>query len=335
MSARGLCLWCVVTALILAPTGLVFADGPAEDDVDASVAAALAWLAGHQQPHRGFPGPHWSAHWNSCDRVASTGIFVTKTILGTGEFDVTKIDPASVTLAGVAPLRWDFEDVATPFEKSIGRDSIYDCSEWAPDSFLDISFTFNAPDLAAALSDVRTGDALVLPLKGKLLEEFGGAPIEGEDVVLIVTRMPKPTTLTLGTGLSYAALSSSPITIDVGPVYVPPGAGTESYSDPFTPARSAGATVTQAGYDLTQTANLWFGIRADSTKNGYSMDGPRSLRRRDLQVLGDHVQQHRVPRRDRARDDVSVRYLPDRDEDDLGLHRIRCHGPGRHDDRAE
>jgi hypothetical protein len=35
-------------------------------------------------------------------------------ILGTADFDVTTIDPASVRLEGVAPIRWALEDVATP-----------------------------------------------------------------------------------------------------------------------------------------------------------------------------------------------------------------------------
>jgi len=35
-------------------------------------------------------------------------------IVGTEEFDVTQVDPATVTLAGVSPLRWDVEDSAIP-----------------------------------------------------------------------------------------------------------------------------------------------------------------------------------------------------------------------------
>jgi hypothetical protein len=35
-----------------------------------------------------------------------------------------------------------------------------------------------------------------------------------------------------------------------------------------------GATITQTGYDLGQTANLYMGVRADNFINGFSMDGP-------------------------------------------------------------
>ena len=37
-------------------------------------------------------------------------------ILGTEDFDVTEIDPASVELEYISPLRWALEDVATPYE---------------------------------------------------------------------------------------------------------------------------------------------------------------------------------------------------------------------------
>ena len=70
--------------------------------------------------------------------------------------------------------------------------------------------------------------------------------------------------LTVVVGLCFAVFSFAAITIDEGPVWVPPGAGTESYSDPFTPGKSTGATVYQTGYDLGQTENLWFGIKVDT-----------------------------------------------------------------------
>lgn len=71
----------------------------------------------------------------------------------------------------------------------------------------------------------------------------------------------------------FAHTATAQITIDEGPVYVPPGAGTESYSDPFTPGSFAGATISQTGYDLSKTDNLWFGLRVDAWQNGYSMNG--------------------------------------------------------------
>jgi hypothetical protein len=109
-------------------------------------------------------------------------------ILGTADFDVTQIDPASVTLAGVSPLRWALDDVATPFEPFLGKQDASECNELGPDGFFDLTFRFNGPELAAALGEVNDGDAIVLPLEGNLMEEYGGTPIVGEDVVIILEK---------------------------------------------------------------------------------------------------------------------------------------------------
>jgi len=68
----------------------------------------------------------------------------------------------------------------------------------------------------------------------------------------------------------FAHSATAQITIDEGPMYVPLGAGTESYSDPFTPGKATGATVFQTGYDLSRTDNLWFGLRVDAWQIGYA-----------------------------------------------------------------
>ncbi|MEN8238925.1 MAG: hypothetical protein ABFR53_06960 [Actinomycetota bacterium] len=109
-------------------------------------------------------------------------------VLGTADFDVTQIDPASVVLEGVAPLRWAYEDVATPFEPFIGRVDAYDCTTEGPDGFLDLSLKYKSQELALAIGDVEDGDVLVLTLTGALLEEFGGTPIIGEDVIVILKK---------------------------------------------------------------------------------------------------------------------------------------------------
>ena len=107
-------------------------------------------------------------------------------ILGTEDFDVTQVDPVTVMLAGVAPLRWSLEDVATPFEPFLGKENLLDCNALGADGYLDLTLKFNGPELAAALGAVSDGNELVLPLEGNLLEEFGGTPIVAEDVVLII-----------------------------------------------------------------------------------------------------------------------------------------------------
>jgi hypothetical protein len=107
-------------------------------------------------------------------------------ILGTDTFDVTQVDPASVRLEGVAPLRWEMEDVATPFEPFLGKqDCFADCTTDGPDGYLDLTLKFDAQEVIAALGDVEDGDCLVLGLTGNLKEEYHGGPFVGEDVVWI------------------------------------------------------------------------------------------------------------------------------------------------------
>lgn len=109
-------------------------------------------------------------------------------ILGTADFDVTQVDPASVVLEGVAPLRWAYDDVATPFEPFIGKVDPFDCTTDGSDGFLDLTLKFKSQDLAAAIGEVADGDVLVLQLTGNLMEEFGGTPIFGEDVIVILKK---------------------------------------------------------------------------------------------------------------------------------------------------
>ena len=70
--------------------------------------------------------------------------------------------------------------------------------------------------------------------------------------------------------LSHASTASA-ITIDVGPVYTPPGAGTETVSG--SPDVAGGMTISYAGIDLSQTENLYFGMRDDLWPNGFSANG--------------------------------------------------------------
>jgi hypothetical protein len=112
-------------------------------------------------------------------------------VLGTEGFDVSQIDPASVTLMGVSPLRWAMEDVATPYEPYLGKEGAYDCTTEGPDGFMDLTFKFKAQEVVAVLGEVADGDVLIIPLTGSLLEEFGGTPIVGEDVVVILEKGKK------------------------------------------------------------------------------------------------------------------------------------------------
>ena len=104
-------------------------------------------------------------------------------ILGTASFDVTQVDPASILLEGVAPLRFSFEDVATPFagEKS----ECSDCTTEGPDGFTDLTLKFDTQDVVAAIAPVSNNECRLLTLTGLL---FDGTAIEGQDVVLAKAR---------------------------------------------------------------------------------------------------------------------------------------------------
>jgi hypothetical protein len=107
-------------------------------------------------------------------------------ILGTKDFDVTQIDPASIRLEGVAPFRWYLKDVATPFTPSTGKKHCYeDCTIDGTDGFKDLTLKFSAKKLIAALGNVKDNECRVLQLSGNLKKEKGSTPIVGEDVVVI------------------------------------------------------------------------------------------------------------------------------------------------------
>jgi hypothetical protein len=85
-------------------------------------------------------------------------------IRSSGDIDVTTIDPASLRLEGVAPLRWNV----------IGQRLII--------------LKFSARDIVAAIGEVNDGDVVVLQLTGNLNEDAGGDAIVGEDTVIILKK---------------------------------------------------------------------------------------------------------------------------------------------------
>jgi len=101
-------------------------------------------------------------------------------ILGTEEFDVSTIDPSTINLEGVFPLRWALEDVATPFD---GEEC--ECTTEGSDGFMDLTIKFDTQEIIGALGDVVDGEVRPLYLTGNLIEEFGGTGIEGSDCVII------------------------------------------------------------------------------------------------------------------------------------------------------
>ena len=107
-------------------------------------------------------------------------------ILGTASFDVTTVDPASVRLQGVPALRSALEDVATPFTGPLVNAA--SCTTAGPDGFLDLVLFFDDQAVSTALGAATDGQVLILTLTGNLLPQFGGTPIKGQDVVIIINK---------------------------------------------------------------------------------------------------------------------------------------------------
>lgn len=107
-------------------------------------------------------------------------------VLGTMQFDVTNIDPATIRLSrdGAAgecvPARWDYADVGSPV---IG--SAPDCNDPHGDGLDDLVMQFPIRDLVSTLGLAGLlGEAVPLVLRGKIVT---GQGIEGTDQVIVMS----------------------------------------------------------------------------------------------------------------------------------------------------
>jgi hypothetical protein len=91
--------------------------------------------------------------------------------VGSADFDVATVAPASVTLEGAPPIKVAVADSASP-----------DCSTDDPDGYDDLVLHFRANEILDALE--LSEDATVpLTLNGFLREESGGELIEATQMV--------------------------------------------------------------------------------------------------------------------------------------------------------
>jgi hypothetical protein len=102
----------------------------------------------------------------SCPNRLLAGL-VTVAILGTAEFDVTKIDPESILLEGFKPLRSRIIDVGTT--EYDGDDC--DCNASGRDGIKDLFLVFNLLDILRALEGYSDGDEIQMVLTGYSEEE--------------------------------------------------------------------------------------------------------------------------------------------------------------------
>ncbi len=125
----------------------------------------------------------------SCPNPINGGGVLPVAILGWEELDVASIDPSTVLLEGVPPIRWALDDVATPFEPFTGKtDCVMDCNTLGPDGYMDLTLKFDKEEILAALGYGTARlvepmwDCVVVTLTGETID---GQVIVGEDVVRI------------------------------------------------------------------------------------------------------------------------------------------------------
>lgn len=110
-------------------------------------------------------------------------------VLGSADLDVTSIDPATISLNGVAPLRWSIEDVCGPMPDPMDppMDGDGEDDMEIPDGYDDLTLKFDTQEIAAAIEamfgDVARGDIVTLSFTA---ENFDGVTLTGEEEVLIV-----------------------------------------------------------------------------------------------------------------------------------------------------
>lgn len=105
-------------------------------------------------------------------------------ILGTTDFDVNDIDVSTVQLEGFFPLRYNFEDVATPFNGG-SLDDCSDCTQNGPDGLSDLTLKYDTQSVLAAIGEVNNGNCIRFTITGNL---WDGTPFEGTDLVFIRER---------------------------------------------------------------------------------------------------------------------------------------------------
>lgn len=129
-------------------------------------------------------------------------------IVGTAAFDVTTVDPESITLNGVSPLRWATDDSTQPdgdntdcftcfdagdpanfncdlldADGNPGTDGVLD--SYCGDGFPDLVLQFDAQELAAAIGAQERDACVELTLTGQLLD---ATAISASDSVIIRTK---------------------------------------------------------------------------------------------------------------------------------------------------
>jgi len=125
--------------------------------------------------------------WPNPVNLENKGVFPIA-ICGTNEFDVMKIDPLTITMSlkraldTVSPIRFSYEDVATPYTGNSEGDHVSES-----DGSLDIVLHFDTQDVISSLGlDLYAGQETALYITGRLYDEYDGEKFTGFDYVKVV-----------------------------------------------------------------------------------------------------------------------------------------------------
>jgi hypothetical protein len=157
-------------------------------------------------------------NWNKSRAVLPVAI------LGTMDLDVHDIDPMSVRLEGVAPLRWSFENVSRPVEDP----EECECTTAGPDRHMDLTLKFQLSEILAAIAPLSNGTEVSLTLTG--LTEDGDEFVASDCIRVIgdLTSLPKaaivpgdfgltnsPNPFNAGTVIQYALPEDGSVRLEI------------------------------------------------------------------------------------------------------------------------
>lgn len=163
-----------ISTLALTP---LLTETPQIPDLSSDPVFYVAWIEG-----TGARGVPFDLRPGACPNpinTASRGV-LSAAIYGTAGLDVRQIDPSSIRLAGVAPLRTGIADVGAPGAGG-------GCGTAKRDGLADMTLKFDTEAvlqaLRASLGTLHDRQQVVLPLEGRL---YDGTPFMSEDVALIL-----------------------------------------------------------------------------------------------------------------------------------------------------
>ncbi|WMC10520.1 VWA domain-containing protein [Oceanimonas pelagia] len=110
-------------------------------------------------------------------------------ILGSEEFDVSRILPDTVKMAGdCEALRWSYEDVATPYDGGFSEPVLEnECTAEGADGWTDLTLKFNSQCVAGQLGEVNEREARLISISGKYLnDENEEVEFEASDVMRLM-----------------------------------------------------------------------------------------------------------------------------------------------------